>query len=131
MIKKEGCLPTVGASGDKKWMKIGKECLFLDKDFIFCSCLCKSYHSNSKVLIGTWQIILQGASHLLNMHSEGKSPGQGTNSVSLVVTSCHTSKGPTTMIFTKDSKISIFQPDGIYIHQESKASVKDLSHWLV
>ena len=71
------------------------------------------------------------ASHLLNMHSEGKSPGQEANSVSLVVKSCHTSKGPTTMIFTKDSKISIFQPDGIYIHQESKVSIKGLYHWLV
>ena len=120
MINKDGCLPTVGASEAKSWTKIGKD---------FYSC--QSYHSNSKVLVGTWQMILQVASHLLNMHKEGKSPGQGTNSVSLVVTSCHTSKGLTTVIFTKDSKISIFQPDGIYIHQESKASVKGLYHWLV
>ena len=49
-------------------MKIGKDFLFPDKDFIFYSSMCQSYHSICKVLIGTWQIILQVASHLLNMH---------------------------------------------------------------
>ena len=131
MISKDGCLPTVGASEDKNWMKIGKDFLFPDKDFIFYSSMCQSYHSICKVLIGTWQIILQVASHLLNMHKEEKSPGLGTNSISLVVTSCHTSKESTTMISTKDSKISFFQPDGIYIHQESSSLSKRFYHWLV